>query len=82
MTFLAFEPSLQAADERIRAVRPQEYARTRNALDGDRARAAAVDGAVAIAGWQIRAFSAEVSKAAFILRGEAKISGFSGKLGQ
>ena len=34
MTPFAFEPTLQAAHERIKAVRPQEYARTRNALDG------------------------------------------------
>ena len=34
MTPFVFEPTLQAAHERIKAVRPQEYARTRNALDG------------------------------------------------
>ena len=34
MTSFAFEPTLQAAHERIKAVRPQDYARTRNALNG------------------------------------------------
>ncbi len=33
-TPLAFEPTLQAARARIQAVRPQDYARTRNALNG------------------------------------------------
>ncbi len=34
MTPFVFEPTLQAAHARIQAVRPQDYARTRNALDG------------------------------------------------
>ena len=34
MTTFVFEPTLQAAHERIQAVRPQDYARTRNDLDG------------------------------------------------
>ena len=34
MTPFDFEPTLQAAHARIQAVRPQDYARTRNALDG------------------------------------------------
>ena len=34
MTAFVFEPTLQAAHERIKAVRPQDYARTRNALNG------------------------------------------------
>ena len=34
MTSVAFDPTLQAAHERIKAVRPQDYARTRNSLNG------------------------------------------------